>query len=403
MTIEGFAASRPVVTLTDSGGPLEFVARRRDRARATARAQGDRRGVRPARGRSRRRAARMGRRATPSSAPRCRAGPTSSPGCSTDAAGASLVARACAARGAGVEVRHGRGPGSQGDVVFAGPLPPAPTGIATYDRAVLDGLERIGFTDRLRMDIVWPVEHAGRRASSPGTTSASSSSATTSSSTSRSTAPRTSRRRLVVLHDLALDDFVRGMKAAGDPLGFMAAREAAPAAATSSPTPTCSATSRCASRGAPTSSGVRAASIVHSEFGKRYLEGFGCRTPVFVVPHPVVEAPGRVRGGRAEGPRAAGERRGRRRFLVVAPGDLNEAKQLGAAGAAARPTSGPTSTGRDRGPAHRGLRHRPRDRGARAWATGSSVHADVSDDDFRGMARRGRRRRRPAVPAPRAR
>jgi glycosyltransferase involved in cell wall biosynthesis len=26
VTIEGFAASRPVVTLTDSGGPLEFVA-----------------------------------------------------------------------------------------------------------------------------------------------------------------------------------------------------------------------------------------------------------------------------------------------------------------------------------------------------------------------------------------
>ena len=28
--------------------------------------------------------------------------------------------------------------------------------------------------------------------------------------------------------------------------------------------------------------------IVHSEFGRRYLEEFGCKTPVFVVPHPPV-------------------------------------------------------------------------------------------------------------------
>ena len=37
VTIEGFAAERPVVTTTDVGGPLEFVTRRRDRARGRAR------------------------------------------------------------------------------------------------------------------------------------------------------------------------------------------------------------------------------------------------------------------------------------------------------------------------------------------------------------------------------
>ena len=38
-----------------------------------------------------------------------------------------------------VQVDHGRGPGSSGEIVFCGPVPPAATGIATYDRAVLLG------------------------------------------------------------------------------------------------------------------------------------------------------------------------------------------------------------------------------------------------------------------------
>ena len=53
-----------------------------------------------------------------------------------------------------VQVEHGTGPGSSGELVFCGPLPPAPTGIATYDRAVLDGLERIGFNDRASSAII---------------------------------------------------------------------------------------------------------------------------------------------------------------------------------------------------------------------------------------------------------
>jgi hypothetical protein len=110
-------------------------------------------------------------------------------------------------------------------VASLGPLPPAPTGIATYHRAVLDGLERIGFTERLPVDPVWPVRdadfatvpayrlgiyHLGNNADfhlpiyrmvwqAPG---------------------------LIVLHDLSLDDFVRGLMTSGDKLGFVAMREA---------------------------------------------------------------------------------------------------------------------------------------------------------------------------------
>ena len=110
-------------------------------------------------------------------------------------------------------------------VASLGPLPPAPTGIATYHRAVLDGLTRIGFTERLPLDPVWPVRdtdfatvpayrlgiyHLGNNADfhlpiyrmvweAPG---------------------------LIVLHDLSLDDFVRGLMTSGDKLGFVAMREA---------------------------------------------------------------------------------------------------------------------------------------------------------------------------------
>ena len=83
VTIEGFAAERPVVTLTDSGGPLEFVTRRRDRTdrarpsprRSPRRSTGSSPIVRP-----------PGAWAGPgtrSCAPRSRDGPTSSRGCWT--------------------------------------------------------------------------------------------------------------------------------------------------------------------------------------------------------------------------------------------------------------------------------------------------------------------------------
>ncbi|MBI3648727.1 MAG: glycosyltransferase family 4 protein [Actinobacteria bacterium] len=210
---------------------------------------------------------------------------------------------------------------------YFSPLPPAPTGVATYSAAVLEGLRRIGFFEARRMDAVWPIEprheglapgyrlgiyHLGNNVEfhadiyrfaclAPG---------------------------LIVLHDLALDDFVLGMKAAGDPLGFAADREARRLRSRLASAdvhgdgplrePWCGHVLR-RSRGV----------IVHSEFCRRYLEELGSRTPVFVVPHPVVES--------VEAMRAAEARRGELRaragareedVLVVAPGDLNAAKQL---------------------------------------------------------------------------
>lgn len=227
-------------------------------------------------------------------------------------------------------------PGAAGDLVFCGPLPPTPTGIATYDRAVLDGLERIGFSRRHRMDVIWPVEPKD---------------------TSRFPGYRLGifqlgnnvefhldiyrsvylTSALVVLHDLALDDFVRGLKSLGDPLGYMAAREAAamrrnltsPDVVRNEPLrdPWCAHVARRA-RGI----------IVHSRFAKGYLKEFGCRTPVFVVPHPVVEDPVVMRSSVVRG-RELRLGLGARGMgtLVVAPGDLNQAKRLEAViGAAAQ-------------------------------------------------------------------
>jgi D-inositol-3-phosphate glycosyltransferase len=122
--------------------------------------------------------------------------------------------------------------------------------------------------------------------------------------------------------------------------------------------------------------------IVHSAFARRYVEELGSRTPVFVVPHPVVE--------REEDMRAAAARRdevrvragaGAGSLLVVAPGDLNVAKQLDAV-LAAMPKLGPEVRLALVGRSIEGY-----DAAAAIAAAGvdgrATLHADVSDDDFR--------------------
>ncbi|MGZ4114994.1 MAG: glycosyltransferase family 4 protein [Actinomycetota bacterium] len=213
------------------------------------------------------------------------------------------------------------------DLAFVSPMPPAPTGIATYSRAVLEGLRAIGY--RRKLDVMWPVRprdeiavrsyglavyHIGNNVQFHGEIYRFA----------------VARPGLVVLHDLGLDDLVKGLLAEGDPMGIRAWREAArraprlslPEARIHEPLslPWCAHIVRHAK-------GV----IVHSEFAKRYLQDFGCATPVFVVPHPPAERAQdlEVARSRAGSMRArAGVRTGE--VLVVAPGDLNRAKQLDA-------------------------------------------------------------------------
>jgi glycosyltransferase involved in cell wall biosynthesis len=261
-----------------------------------------------------------------------------------------------------------------------GPIPPAATGIASYDRAVLDGLRRIGFLERHRTDVVWPVRARHRRAI--GSYDIAIYQIGNNVTFHRDAyhlafaAPG-----LVVLHELATDGLVRGLEALGDPLGLDAAREAAALRyrATDSDIARheplrvvwCAAVAR-AARGI----------VVHSEFCKRYLETAGVRTPIFTVPHPVVEDESSMRRAepRARELRATLEARGAR-TVVVAPGDINEAKCLPALveAMAALPRDvhavlvGRRIPGTDIGKAI----------ADQAVGDRVTVHHDVSDDDFR--------------------
>lgn len=219
-------------------------------------------------------------------------------------------------------------------VAFASPMPPAPTGIASYAASVLEGLERSGYRRRRQLDVIWPVKpkhdlaiaryrlgvyHIGNNVEFHGDVYRLAS----------------LRDGVVVLHDLGLDDLVRGLVDRGDPLGYRAAREALvgadrltlPEARDNEPLawPWCAHIVR-----------IARSVIVHSAFCKRYLEDLGCRTPVFVVPHPPVERETDLRRAARHAP-SIRARLGLRQgdVLVVAAGDLNPAKQLEALVAAA--------------------------------------------------------------------
>jgi glycosyltransferase involved in cell wall biosynthesis len=128
---------------------------------------------------------------------------------------------------------------------------------------------------------------------------------------------------LVVLHDLVLDRLVLGLLRARDPLGVAGGREALAAAPS---------VSMLASQG-PLSVPwcahlVRRARgvVVHSAFAAGYLEAMGCRTPVFVAPHPRAADPPGIRRVRRDALRFR-RRLGAARVIGVV-GELGPEMQL---------------------------------------------------------------------------
>jgi glycosyltransferase involved in cell wall biosynthesis len=209
-------------------------------------------------------------------------------------------------------------------IAWLSPQPPARTGVATYSASVLSGLRAARSLGSHRMDAPWPlpgtvfdlvggadlpVYHVGNNAEfhadiyrlavrSPG---------------------------LVVLHDLALDDLIGAFLDRGDPLGIRAETEA-------------DAARDHLVRARPDITGpldvpwsahlVRRARgvIVHSTYGREYLEAFGCRTPVFVVPHPGIRPPRPARRAVARAPKLR-DRMGAHLVIGVL-GDLGGPKRI---------------------------------------------------------------------------
>jgi hypothetical protein len=180
-------------------------------------------------------------------------------------------------------------------VAWLSPMPPARSGIATYSQAVLEGLERIGYTPtQHKIQPYWPIKHQhwatvpwhtmgvyhlGNNLEFHGDI--------------YDLAIRTPG--LLVIHDLALDDFVMGMVATAQPFGHQALREGlllAPRlhgfeeAERNEPLRV-----PYVAHAARNARGI----VVHSPFVERYLRAFGCKTPIYVAPHPVVESEPHVR------------------------------------------------------------------------------------------------------------
>ena len=211
-------------------------------------------------------------------------------------------------------------------IAYLSPMPPAPTGIATYSAQVLASLREVGFHKRHRIDVLWPLDprvdqtvasadlavyHVGNNAEFHGEIY------------------RLAVRHpgLVVLHDLAIDDLVRWFRDTGDPLGVRAAAEAEPARLrlfearpdVQGPLET------------PSSAHLlrRARGVVvHSAFGAEYVAAVGSRTPAFVVRHPVIAPP---RAARRSAKRA-GEIRQElgESFLIGVLGDIGASKGIDA-------------------------------------------------------------------------
>jgi glycosyltransferase involved in cell wall biosynthesis len=206
------------------------------------------------------------------------------------------------------------------DIAFVSPLPPERTGIATYAASVLDGIAASGTTHRI--DRVWPlgrgalarvreadvgVYQIGNNVEFHGDIYALS----------------VWNPGLVVLHDLAIDGLIWGLGEVRSPLGAPARAEAMLAARAGADDADPLAIPWCAQL-------VRRARgvIVHSAFAKDYLEAFGCRTPIAVAPHPVVELDADVDRARAQREAMRAKIGRDDEVLVGVAGDLNATKGI---------------------------------------------------------------------------
>ena len=129
-----------------------------------------------------------------------------------------------------------------------------------------------------------------------------------------------------MIHDLALDDFVMGMVATAQPFGHQAMREGLLLAPRLHGFEA-ERNDRSASPTSRTPRGTRGI-VVHSPFAERYLRAFGCKTPIYVAPHPVESEPHvRKAEGAARVIRGSLESMGMR-TLVGVYGDQNAAKLI---------------------------------------------------------------------------
>lgn len=210
-------------------------------------------------------------------------------------------------------------------IAYVSPMPPARTGIAGYSSALVPRLRAV-VGDRHTIKTVWPLARDAYPDIAPGDLPVYH--IGNNLKFHREIYSLAIRRPgVVVLHDLALDDLVAGLREVQDPLSLRARREARMAAERLAESeleldgplvvPSCAHLVRRA-RGI----------IVHSQFGRRYLKAFGCLTPTYVAPHPAVPPPSGWRARRAD--RRVRERLGGGGVVVGVLGDMGAAKGIDA-------------------------------------------------------------------------
>jgi glycosyltransferase involved in cell wall biosynthesis len=207
-------------------------------------------------------------------------------------------------------------------VAFVSPMPPERTGIATYAASVVEGLEEIGAEHRI--DPVWPLDREAALARVRDADVGVFQIGNNVEFHGDVYALSVWNPGIVVLHDLAVDGLVWGLGEVKSPLAAPARAEAILAAPSGASEDDPLAVPWCAQL-------VRRARavIVHSRFAKDYLRGFGCRTPVFVAPHPIVERDEDIERARSRRAKMRARVGRGEEILVGVAGDLNATKGIG--------------------------------------------------------------------------